>query len=118
MAISEVKLYYMVVGEKLIPKLNNRFPTCELMDSLGVVYPQFRLSLNVDGYFQHLNVIKYVYCVPKKHGFPRSGLWIPLMLDPTTLDMQRSLFVLTMKNNCHVVMVEPHNHNPLTRLWK
>jgi hypothetical protein len=70
------------------------------MGSFRVVYPQFWLSLNVDGSFQqHLNVIKFVYYVHKKHGLAGSGIWIPLMLDPTTLDMQHSLFVLTMKNN-------------------
>jgi hypothetical protein len=40
------------------------------------------------------------------------------MVNPTTLDMQRSLFVLTMKDNCHVAMVEPCSHNLLTILWK
>jgi hypothetical protein len=44
--------------------------------------------------------------VPQKHGLSGSGIWIPLVLDPTTLDMQHSLFVLTMKNNFHVAMVE------------
>ncbi len=88
------------------------------MDSLGVVYPHFWLSLNTKGSFQHLNVIKFVYYVPKKHGLATSGFWTPLVLNPTTLDMQLSLFALKMKNNCHVAMVEPHNHNPLTRLWR
>jgi hypothetical protein len=109
----------MVIGEKLISELSNNFLTYELMDSLGVVYPQFWLNFNVEGSFQqHLNVIKSIYCVPKKHGLFGSGLWIPLVLDPITLDMQHSLFVLTMKNNCHVAMVEPHNHNPLIILWR
>jgi len=81
----------MVVGEKLIYELSNHSLTYELMDSLGVVYPQFWLSLNVEGSFQqYINVIKYVYCVPNKHGLFGSGIWIPLMLDPTTLDMQHS----------------------------
>jgi hypothetical protein len=109
----------MVVGEKLISKLRNHFLAYELMDSLRVVYPQFWLSRNVeDSFQQHLNVIKSIYYVPKKHGLSRSGLWIPLVLDPRTMDMQHSLFILTMKNNCHVAMVEPHNQNPLIRLWR
>jgi hypothetical protein len=74
------------------------------------------LNLDVEGFFQHFNEIKFVYYVPKKHEPARSDLWIPLVLDPTTLDMQHSLFVLTMMSNCHVAMVEPHNHNPFTRL--
>jgi hypothetical protein len=74
------------------------------------------LNLDVERLFQHLNEIKFVYYLPKKHELARNGLWIPLMLDQTTLDMQHSLFVLTIKNNCHDAMVEPHNHNPLIRL--
>jgi hypothetical protein len=58
----------MVVGEKLIFKLSDHFHARELMDSLGVVYPQFWLNLNVEGSFQQLNVIKFVYYVPKKMG--------------------------------------------------
>jgi hypothetical protein len=104
----------MIVVEKFIFKLNNCFLTNELMDSLGVVYPHFWLSLNTKGSFQHLNVIKFVYYVPKKHGLATSSFWTPLVLDPTTF----SLFALKMKNNCHVAMVELHNHNPLIRLWR
>jgi len=48
----------MVVGEKLISELSNHFFTHELMGSLRVVYPQFWLSLNVDGSFQqHLKML-------------------------------------------------------------
>lgn len=32
--------------------------------------------------------------------------------------MQCSLFILTMKDNCHIAMVEPCSHNLLTILWK
>jgi hypothetical protein len=39
------------------------------------------------------------------------------MLDSTSLDFQRSIFVLKMKNNFKA-MVEPRTCNPLTWLWK
>lgn len=39
------------------------------------------------------------------------------MLDSTSLDFQRSLFVLRMKKNSRA-MAEPCTCNPLTRLWK
>jgi len=87
------------------------------MDSLGVVYPQFWLSPNAKTSFElHLKVIKFVYCIPKKYGPTRSVVQISIVLDPTTLHMQCSLFVLTMKSSCQVGMVEPHNYNPLTQL--
>jgi hypothetical protein len=41
-----------------------------------------------------------------------------ILLDPTTSHMQCSLFVLTTKSSCQVGMVETHNYNLLTRLWK
>ncbi len=41
-----------------------------------------------------------------------------ILLDPTTSHMQCSLFILTTKSSCQVGMVEPHNYNLLTRLWK
>jgi hypothetical protein len=118
MVILEVKSQCMVVVEKLIFELSNHFSIYELINSLGIVYPQFWLSPEFESSFQHFNVIKLVYYVPKKHGHVGSGFWIPLMVNPTTLDMQRSLFVLTMKDNCHVAMVEPCSHNLLTILWK
>ncbi len=45
-------------------------------------------------------------------------VWISLVLDPTTLDMQQSLFVLTMKNNSKGAMVEPHPSNPFISVWR
>jgi hypothetical protein len=45
------------------------------------------LSPDDEGSFQRFNVIKFVYYVPKKHGLVGSGIWIPLVLNPTTLDM-------------------------------
>ncbi len=44
----------MVVGEKLIYELSNDFLTYELMDSFGVVYPQFWLNLNVEVLFNNI----------------------------------------------------------------
>jgi len=45
-------------------------------------------------------------------------VWISLVLDPTTLDMQQSLFVLIMKNNSKGAMVEPHPSNPFISVWR
>jgi len=56
--------------------------------------------------------------VPKKCGNGSTEVWIPLMLDFATLDLQHFLFVLTMKNNSKVAMAKPCACNPLTRLWR
>jgi hypothetical protein len=55
--------------------------------------------------------------VPKKCGISFIEVWIPQLLDSIALDLQHSLFVLTMKNNSKA-MVKLHTCNPLTRLWK
>jgi hypothetical protein len=43
-------------------------------------------------------------------------MWVPRLFLATTLDLQRSLFVLTMKNNVKLAM-QPFDINPLTKLW-
>ncbi len=85
--VKVIKLKCGSAIEKLISKLDNCFPFYELMEALGVVYPQYSLGFDLKTSFQlHLNVNKNVYCVPKKCG-PKKVL-ISLILDPTTLDMQ------------------------------
>jgi hypothetical protein len=91
----------MFAPKKLIFELNNHFLAHELMNSFGASYLWFWLNLDVEGFFRHLNEIKFVNYVPKKHEPTGSGLWIPLMLDPTTFDKQHSLFVLRKMSNCH-----------------
>jgi hypothetical protein len=56
--------------------------------------------------------------MPKKCGTGFTKVWIPPVLDSTALDVQRFLFVLTMKNNSKVAMAKPCAYNPLTRLWR
>jgi hypothetical protein len=43
--VAEVKLQCAYAIEKLIFELGNRFPFHELMDVLGVVYPQYWLGI-------------------------------------------------------------------------
>jgi hypothetical protein len=82
-----IKLKCAFVVEKLIFKLGNHFSFYELMEALGVVYPQYLLGFDLKIYFQlHLNVNKNVHCVPKKCGLKK--VLISLILDPTALDMK------------------------------
>jgi hypothetical protein len=54
-----IKLKCAFVVEKLISKLRNCFPFYELMEALGVVYPQYSLGFDLKTSFQlHLNVNK------------------------------------------------------------
>jgi hypothetical protein len=45
-------------------------------------------------------------------------VWVPRLFLATTFDLQRSLFVLTMKNNVKLAMQKPFDMNPLTKLWR
>jgi hypothetical protein len=66
-AMVEVKLQCAYVIEKLIFELGNCFPFHELMDVLGVVYPQYWLGIIPKTSFQlHLNVINmFMVCQNK-----------------------------------------------------
>jgi hypothetical protein len=56
-----------ITTEELIFELGNYFPSHELVDALGVVYPQYWLGLELETSFQlHLNVIKRCLLCAKK----------------------------------------------------
>lgn len=103
--------------------LELRFPNCELMNSLSVVFPQFWLQPNADELFPlHVATLKAQYCVPRSVNLgtkkePKFRQVDPL-LDARTLLVQTSLFKLTMKSNCSAAMEEPRDFNPLTKLWR
>jgi hypothetical protein len=64
----------------------------------------------------HLAILKVAFCQPKKVGF--NEVWVPTLFSAIAFDLQRFLFVLTMKNNAKLVMQKPFDLNPLTKLWK
>jgi hypothetical protein len=86
-----------------------------MMDSLGVVYPQYWLQFDVEYFFwKHLDVIKENFCHPKKLGSNDiCGLEVLLA---TSLVIQQSLFKLAMKSNACAAMTKPLDVNHLTRL--
>jgi len=45
-------------------------------------------------------------------------VWVPTLFSAIAFDLQRFLFVLTMKNNVKLVMQKPLDLNLLTKLWK
>jgi len=64
----------------------------------------------------HLTIPKVTFCQPKKVGLIEVS--VPTMFSATVFDLQRFLFVLTMKNNAKLAMQKPSNLNPFTNLWK
>jgi hypothetical protein len=96
----------------LIVKLQMKFPTHGIMDSLGVVYSHYCLQFYVEKNVQkHLDVIKAIFCHPKKLG--NSDIWVFEVLS-TSLDNPQSLFKLTVKSNACATLVEPLDVNLLT----
>ncbi len=102
--------------EQLVTKLQGRFLAQTLMNAFGIVYPQQWLQLESETRFVvHLAILKDALCQPKKLGLDELldlGLFLA-----TAFDLQRSLFVITMKNNSKLVMQKPFDVKPLTKLW-
>jgi hypothetical protein len=59
----------------------------------------------------HLRILKIALYQPKKVSVARLFL-------TTTFDLQRFLFVLTMKNDVKLIMQKPFDINGFTKLWK
>jgi hypothetical protein len=50
------------VAQELITQLSNRFPTADLMDALGIIYPQYWLEEDANSNFEkHLKILKAHY---------------------------------------------------------
>jgi len=59
-------------------------------------------------------VIKATFCHPKK--LVDSDTWVLEVLSATSIDIQQSMFKLTMKSNVCAIMVKSLNVNLLTQL--
>jgi hypothetical protein len=120
--ISSVKGQATSAAEMLISELSKRFPSCDLMDALGIVFPQFWLQAIYDALFPlHLKTLKAHFCELRSviSGSEKDGVSTQVSepLDTRTLDLQTSLFKLMMKSNTKSAMEEPHDMNPVTKLW-
>ncbi len=73
------------------------------MDAFGVLYPQYWLQPKFKARFvTHLASFKYAFCQPKKLGLDE--LWVLRVFSTVVFDLQRSLFVITMKNSSKLAM--------------
>jgi hypothetical protein len=87
------------------------------MIALGVIYPQYCLQLDCESTFAiHLNMIEQHYCTPKQ--LDASNSWVYESLSRETLDLQSSLFKMTMKTQSSKAMEEPKAENLVTKLWR
>jgi hypothetical protein len=59
----------------------------DLMDALGVVYPQYWLQLKLKKRFNvHLTIIKVTFCYPKK--IKLEVVWVQVLFSNVTFDLQ------------------------------
>ncbi len=64
----------------------------------------------------HLTILKIALCQPKK--VRPNEVWVPRLFLTTTFDLQRFLFVFTMKSDVKLALQKPFDINPFTKLWK
>ena len=121
--VAGVKGQCTSAAEMLVAELSRRFPDSDLMNALGIVFPQFWLQPNVDELFPlHLKTLKSHFCETKSvnKGTEKEPVLSQVSepLDARNLDLQTSLFKLTMKSHAHSAMAEPRDANPVTKLWQ
>jgi hypothetical protein len=121
--VSSVKGQYHEAALLLRGELDRHFPNSDLMCALGVVFPQYWLQGNADEFFPlYMKTIHDHYCVGRSlnRGTDEEPCvkQIEPLLDTRTLDLQSLLFKLTMKSNYKSAIEEPHDQNPLTKMWQ
>jgi hypothetical protein len=111
-----VKVQCAEAARQIISELEKRFPAVELMDALGVVYPQYWVSPTaVDTFLQHLDVLKRWFGMPKRL---KRDFIVPALINAQRLAEQSSFFKLSMLNNAQWAVEHNFGVNPLSRLWK
>jgi hypothetical protein len=118
MAMNKVKEECEGVAQKLISKLEMRFPKQEIMTTLGVVYPQYWVVDSItmeDTFFSHLSMLKMAFRNPHKIGGLDQN--VSPLLSAHMLDLQSSHFKMTMLHNFETTLHKKNQLNPLTRLW-
>jgi hypothetical protein len=63
-----------------------------------------------------LAIINTAFYQPKKVG--PNEVWVSGLFSTIALDLQRSLFVITMTKNVKLAMHKPFDVNPITKSWK
>jgi hypothetical protein len=120
--VADVKQAAKEAAMQLCTELEERFPESELVNAIGVVFPQYWCDPNSLELFPlHVEVLKKYFCVAREVESDREGgqkTLVTEVLNRTDLDNQTSLFKTTMIKNSVKVMEDALNgRNPLTLLW-
>lgn len=101
--VASVKPQYLEVVSKLMAELHTCLPQQELHEALGIVYFHDWLLEECDELFDtHLNIMKAIFCTPKKIGVTEHV--VIEVLCASTLDVQKSMSKITMKRNVEVAL--------------
>jgi hypothetical protein len=110
-----------VAAMKMTMELEHRFPSCQIMDALNIVYPQFWLAeVNERELQLHLGVIKKVFGHSKEmETSPDKWERTREIVSPSALDKQLECFRIAMASNSLHAMraIDPQIH-PMTKLWR
>ena len=108
-----------VAASTLIKELDNRFLSQNLMQAMGILYPQYWLQGDCEESFsKHIRVLMDHYGRGRILGKDDETILVPALIDRELLLSQQGLFKLTMLSNARAAMEPPFDCNPLTRLWK
>ena len=104
----------------MVAELDICFPANHVLDSLGIVFPQYWLQDNVDSSFgAHLTILKGAFCQPKAVVDGKGEeTWVSSLFNAVALDEQMAMFKMAMKSNSKPVLQPPFSVNPLTKLWQ
>ena len=101
------------IAQSLSDELDRRFAQQELLDTFGIIYPQYWKQEGADRSFpHHLSVLKNHYCHAKVLQGDAGEL-----LSSSNLDNQLGLFKVTMKANAEAACSPPLSVNPVVKLW-
>ena len=109
------------VAAMMVMELGSRFPPCEVMDALSIVYPQFWLEPgHEDKLTGYMNTLKQTYARTKDFSSATHVCdTCPAVLSAMALDRQLHWFAVAMANNSlHAMRAMDTHIHPLTKLWR
>ena len=109
--------------EMLMHKLDRRFPHSDVLSAFGILYPQYWLQQGAEEAFpRYLQVLKNRFCGPRMQCRRTLGDLtvesVGELLSSSALDIQQSLFKITMKSQSRGCMLPSFTKNPFTWLWE
>ena len=117
-----MECHFAEAAQHVIKEVRGHFSSHNIMDALGLVYPQYWLNGDPQALFWgHLDLVKKHYGEPK---WVRKGtseeLCIQPILDAVKLEEQQHLFRVTMVHNVEFAcnMLPGQLEKPLTKLWR